>query len=429
MGNTLLLRIFALSFLALIVARQPVMAQNVAQGDTCREMDISDIIRKWRKQELVVTTPKKNSLILIPSVSSNPATSLAFGIAGQYAFVGKEPESLYSAINGSMTYTLKNQFLFQVKNNIYLKNNRLFLSGDWRIYLFSQPTYGLGTTAPEGGALDYQFNLNSTEFTFDSLTQPMEFNHYRFHQTISWSVREYFYLGFGYHLDLMDNIHDIKLDTISANPLYTSHYLYSEFYDFNTENYLISGLSFNVTYDSRDNMVNPYKGIYANLNYRINPEFLGSRHTANLTTLEFRSYHNLSENTPRHLLAFWVMGSFSDKGKIPYLILPALAYDQRGRAGRGYTQGRYRGNNLVYTEAEYRFPISQCTSVLGGVVFANITTASNPFSEEKLFEAVAPGYGFGLRVKVDKQSRTNLQVDFGFGKQSGGIYFGASETF
>jgi hemolysin activation/secretion protein len=106
-----------------------------------------------------------------------------------------------------------------------------------------------------------------------------------------------------------------------------------------------------------------------------------------------------------------------------------LGYDQRGRSGRGYTQGRFRGTNMMYTEAEYRFPISPCGGLFGGVLFANITTASSQLKNEKLFTTYAPGYGFGLRMKVDKGSRTNLSVDFAFGKNSGGIYFGAAEVF
>ena len=69
---------------------------------------------------------------------------------------------------------------------------------------------------------------------------------------------------------------------------------------------------------------------------------------------------------------------------MPYLILPALSYDQRGRSGRGYTQGRFRGTNLVYSEAEYRFPISACGGIIGGVVFANLTTASNTDKHDRI---------------------------------------------
>lgn len=128
-------------------------------------------------------------------------------------------------------------------------------------------------------------------------------------------------------------------------------------------------------------------------------------------------------------MAFWFMGNFSGSGDLPYLSLPALGYDQRGRAGRGYVQGRFRGPSMMYGEAEYRFPISPCGGIFGGVLFANLTTANSPENKIGLMEYIAPGYGFGFRLMADKKSRTNLQVDFGFGQKSFGVYFGASETF
>jgi hypothetical protein len=111
------------------------------------------------------------------------------------------------------------------------------------------------------------------------------------------------------------------------------------------------------------------------------------------------------------------------------MVLPATAYDQRGRSARGYTQGRFRGNNMVYGEAEYRFPISHCGGILGGVLFINATSANNPSLSLRLFESIKPSFGFGLRIKADKRSRTNLAVDLGFGHQSFGFYLAASETF
>jgi hypothetical protein len=129
------------------------------------------------------------------------------------------------------------------------------------------------------------------------------------------------------------------------------------------------------------------------------------------------------------MIAFWAMGSFVPVGKYPYLILPATGYDQRSRSGRGYTQGRFRGANMVYGETEYRFPISKCSGILGGVLFLNATTADNSALNLKLFESIKTGYGAGLRIMVDKRSRTNLAVDFGFGQKSFGFYLAASETF
>ena len=84
---------------------------------------------------------------------------------------------------------------------------------------------------------------------------------------------------------------------------------------------------------------------------------------------------------------------------------------------------------MVYGETEYRFPLSSCGGILGGVLFANATTASTPGQSLKLFESIKPGYGFGLRIMVDKMTRTNLAVDVGFGQKSFGFYLAASETF
>ena len=68
-------------------------------------------------------------------------------------------------------YTTKNQFLFLLKNNVYKRDNRIFFTGDWRFLIYSQSTYGIGTTVPEGGILDYQFNLAGVETNSDSLSQ------------------------------------------------------------------------------------------------------------------------------------------------------------------------------------------------------------------------------------------------------------------
>ena len=402
-------------------------AQDMMRADSCPQTDISDVFRKWLHKPPKDKNVDGNSLLLVPAISSNPATGVSFGVAGQFAFRGKGPGDLYSSINGSANYTTLNQFLFQMKNNIFLRGNRLFFSGDWRVFIFSQATYGLGTNSPVGGALDYQFNLNGWESTDDSLVQPMKFNHYRFHQTMAWKVTRSFYLGFGYHLDIMNRIVDLRLDTL--RPLFTSHYLYSRKFGFDPSRYLVGGLSFQASWDSRDNLVNPYKGILASFNWRFNSKFLGSTNDANLLSIEWRSYHGLSRTNPRHLLAFWLMGNFSEFGRLPYLVLPALAYDQRGRAGRGYTQGRFRGADMVYAEGEYRFPLGPCGGLFGGVLFANLTTTNNPAINEKLFQYFAPGYGFGFRIKVDKHSRTNLTVDVGFGRRSSGIYIAAAETF
>jgi len=115
--------------------------------------------------------------------------------------------------------------------------------------------------------------------------------------------------------------------------------------------------------------------------------------------------------------------------------LPAVGWDQFGRSGRAYTQGRFRGIDVVYGEVEYRFPLQKKKETFGGVIFANGTTASNrnDFAEVddiKLFEYIDYAYGAGLRIMIDKKSRANLSIDYAIGKYgSQGFYLGINEVF
>jgi outer membrane protein assembly factor BamA len=399
------------------------------QPDTlCPERDLTDVIRGALNKPAKNKAADEGSLLLLPVIGSNPATGFMLGVGGQYAF--KMPQSTqYSLIMGSIQYTTKNQFIFMLKNNIYTKFNKLFFSGDWRFLIFSQSTYGLGTNAPEGGIIDYQTSLAGFETTYDSLAQPMKFNFVRFYQSIGFKIADGTYLGLGYRFDSYSKIDDQKLKLEPADTMITSHYYYNKAYGFDTKKYSVSALNANFIIDKRDNMIRAFKGYYLSLNYRGGFKFMGSDRNSNLFQMEWRSFHGLSKRDPSHLLAFWVLGDFCEEGSLPYMVLPATAYDQRGRSARGYAQGRFRGNAMLYGETEYRFPISPCGGVLGGVVFVNATTANNPALSLKLFESVKAGYGFGLRVKADKYSRTNFAIDLGFGHQSFGFYLAASETF
>lgn len=397
-------------------------------NDTIIEKDLSDVIRAAMHKPPKIKPDGEGSLLLLPIIGSNPATGFMLGVGGQYAF--KVPKStLYSAIMGSIQFTTKSQMLILLKNNIYTRNDRFFLSGDWRFQIFSQDTYGLGTNSPEGGILDYQYNLFGQQMATDSLAQPMKFDFARFHQSVSYKITNGFYAGLGYSFDGYFKIIDEKLRLNPGDTLLTSHYAFNKNYGFSSDNYFSSALNMNLIYDSRDNMINAYKGIYAMLSWRGGLKILGNKYNSNLFEFEWRSFHGLSKRNPTHLIALWVMGNFSKVGQFPYMILPATAYDQRGRSARGYTQGRFRGSNLVYGEMEYRFPISKPGGIFGGVVFANATTATNEALNLKLFGSIKPGYGFGLRIKADKKSRTNLSIDYGFGNNSSGFYLAASETF
>ncbi|MNQ99442.1 Surface antigen [compost metagenome] len=254
----------------------------------------------------------------------------------------------------------------------------------------------------------------------------MDYNYFKFHQTASFEVKKNFYVGGGINIDWYSSIVDKELDL--ANGKTTYHYEYSQKYGFNNLEYFLTGVSLNIVYDSRDNQVNATRGWFANLNYRINPVLFKNQDNSNVVFAEYRNFIPLSKKNERYILALWTYGQFVTSGKVPYLNLPAIGWDQRSRSGEGYTQGLFRGTNLVYLASEFRFPIT-CNQMFSGVVFTNFVTTSNPETNTKLFHSVQPAAGVGLRILIDKATRTNLIVDQAWGNSSKGFYLNAGETF
>ncbi|POY36017.1 hypothetical protein C3K47_12500 [Solitalea longa] len=380
--------------------------------------DIGDVLFKKKKGKN--PKPQKNSFFLaIPVIGSQPATGFMFGLTGQYTFKGPRPEDKYSTVNLSATYTTKNQLLINMKNNVLLSDNKIFLSGDWRFYIFSQPNYGLGTDIIPPRDEDPDFSL-------DDLSEPMDYNYLKFHQTASWLVSEHFYVGAGVHFDGYSSIDDKKLDT--ANQIYTAHYNYNVKYGFDPKNYSVNGVSLNLLFDSRDNQINPNRGWYGNANFRINPKLGKNQAASNVLFAEMRYFRPLSKRNLQHVWGIWAFGQFVTSGKVPYLNLPSIGWDQRSRSGKGYTQGVFRGDNMLYLETEYRFPISK-NQLFSGTVFGDFTTASDKDRGIKLFETIQPAVGVGFRILLDKATRTNLIFNYAWANRSKAFYLNAGESF
>ena len=85
--------------------------------------------------------------------------------------------------------------------------------------------------------------------------------------------------------------------------------------------------------------------------------------------IDLRKYFNFPYGS-RNILALWNYDWLVLSGKPPYLDLPSTNWDTYSSTGRGYIQGRFRGDEMVDFESEYRFPIT-ANGFLGAVVFAN----------------------------------------------------------
>jgi len=184
-----------------------------------------------------------------------------------------------------------------------------------------------------------------------------------------------------------------------------------------------------VLWDSRDSFISPAHGWLAKASYRtLFDGFLGGDSTWQKLNLDTRTYVPLARNG-RHTLAFWLFADLVVGGVAPYFDLPATGLDTYGRSARGYSEGQFRGEQLGYGEIEYRRTLTR-NGLLGMVAFLNTTTVSNRAGGEQLFDSFATGGGAGLRLLINKRSKTNLCFDIGFGKQgSSGVYLAVQEAF
>jgi hypothetical protein len=374
-------------------------------------------------------------LAVLPAFAYNPTVGFLFGAVGIFGmYLGDPDTTTISSLQAMVLYTTKNQFITQVNSTIMTERNTWEFQGDWRFMIFNQDTFGLGTGHTP---VSQGFTLNGIGTTAAVQgAQHMDMNLLRFRQNALRQVWGALYVGPGVSFDRYYGIVDQQLDLSASPPVVTSHYAYSVLEGFGTKAYNTSGLSLNVLYDTRDSTINAYRGVYASLSYQWNPTWFGSSKDSSLLSAELRAYLGLSSAVPRNVLAFWVVAQGQLSGALPYLALPSIGWDAKNRTGRGWVQGRFRGTAEIYTEAEWRFRITD-NGLLGGVVFANMSTFTRPavnylgYTEagESLFEHPRVAGGVGLRIMQNRQSRTNITLDLTVAEKTVGFYFGAGEAF
>jgi hypothetical protein len=362
---------------------------------------------------------------LLPAIGYNPAMGALFGVTGTLGmYLGPATDTTISSLQAVALYSTMAQLTVQLSTTVMSSGNVWELQGDWRFLLFNQKTYGLGT-GPAAMAAPASVD---------------DFDLVRIHETAYRNVWNALYAGLGYRLDRYYGVQDKGMDLTGPAPVVGPNYAYSLAYGFDPNQYTVSGVTLSALYDSRDSTIDPYRGFYGLANFTVSPAWLGSSQASTSLEAQFRAYVPMNVAVPRDVLAFWVFYKGVTSGTVPYLALPSIGWDQKNRTGRGYIQGRFRGTQELYAEAEWRFRITD-DGLLGGVLFANAESFASPafqasgpnwsYSSPRtgLLQYVRPAAGFGLRFMLNRDSRTNVTLDFAFGESSFGIWFNAGEYY
>jgi hypothetical protein len=94
---------------------------------------------------------------------------------------------------------------------------------------------------------------------------------------------------------------------------------------------------------------------------------------------------------------------------------------------RGYIKGQYRDVAGMHFTAEYRHMFLDPQGELSSHGFTTWVASGTIFDGVDNIVKWLPNFGFGYRFEV--QPRMNLRIDFGFGRDSTGIYFDFTEAF
>ena len=375
---------------------------NNFQRDTIPRKDLIDVLQsivKSKKQIDERKTPKKLVVSVAPAAGYSLTTGFAGLVSGNAAFLtggGKDQNT--STFSSTIEYTGKNQKTAYLFSNVWGRENKFDLVGDWRYFIYPQNTYGLGSLTTEDNA-----NL-------------VNYSYLRFYETALKKISQDNFIGIGYNLDDHYNITQEGTKDGSV----------TDFQKYGLASHSVSsGLNLTLLHDDRRNPINPQGGSYFNIVYRSNFHFLGSDQDWQSLQLDLRKYVKLSPGS-NNILAFWSLSWFTF-GNPPYLDLPSTGWDAQANSGRGYIQGRFRGKDMLYLESEYRFGITQ-NGLFGGVVFANAETFSGWPGNQ--FQKLLPAAGAGLRLKFNKHSNTNICLDYGVGVNgSKGFFVNLGEVF
>ncbi|MBO0938795.1 BamA/TamA family outer membrane protein [Fibrella sp. HMF5335] len=404
-----------LTFFWFLLAGSGAQAQTLPDTTRPAQLDLSDLGQRWFHVKLVPGAdslhPDKPQWAVLPSLNYSPATGVAVGGILTTAFYPKHtPHTRLSTGQLYVGYSQYNQTFVSALSNIWTREHRFNIQGDYRFHNFPTTTFGLGsnTQLANVSAIDY--------------------NHIRFYQTIYAAVGRDYMLGAGYLLD-----HHFSITNVAPDGQPTDFDRYGR-----TAQSTSSGVAVGLLRDRRGNPNNPTGGSYLLVQYRYFAKALGGSSNWQAIWFDYRRYVSLGGRLEKQM-AFWSFNWATFGGRVPYLDLPATGWDSFGNTGRGYTLGRFRGPTFFYAEAEYRTQLT-ANGLFGAVLFANAQTVHNWLGSNTLLPIdssvqgclvkVWPGFGGGIRVKVNKNARTNLAIDYGLGAGgSSGLYFNLNEVF
>lgn len=325
----------------------------------------------------------------LPSVFYSPETRIgAGGLLFTYFKIGKKDTlTKKSNTQSYLSYTQNDQFSFENDYQVWTPKNNFYFSGSTDYSRFPQLFYGIGNNTKEG--IHIMMSYDVVRFQSKNLIR----------------LNNFIYGGIIFNYQQVYN-QDITLNSTMSMEIYGNM------------GFEAKGLGPILMIDNRDNPLNPSKGTYIEATYLDYKNVINNTNMFTSFSLDARKYYTLFNKL------IWNGNIYlaTNKGNVPYRMLPEIG---GARFLRGYYRGRFRDNNLLIIQHEFRMPIYK---IFGLAVFGGVGKVSKTLRELKTNE-LHYDYGIGLRIRLNKKENTNLRIDYGQTKDSHGIYVVFAEAF
>ena len=182
----------------------------------------------------------------------------------------------------------------------------------------------------------------------------------------------------------------------------------------------MSNIGYIFSQDSRDNVYFPTKGIFMNFKNQFYRDWTGSDDNFTRFKVNYNQFFDLLKDQ-RHILVARMNLEIAT-GNVPFQGQAIVGMEDI----RGYSEGKYRGNQLYTLQSEYRWMFND--SRFGMVGFLGVATAVESVSD--IFNtSLLPGVGAGLRFRLIPSLKVNVGADVGFGKDDYSLTFRIGEAF
>lgn len=330
-------------------------------------------------------------LLIFPVIARSIETGWSFGTACAYTsrLFPKDTGSRTSNLQLLFLYSTKKQLVTAINGSQYFDREKYILNEQISFSSYPDKFWGLGKNTPDNAEESYKFDQ------------------YYVYLHLLRKVSPGFFVGLLFE---MQRVWDV---TYQAGGLFDQQQVAGR------NGYHVAGLGSSLTYDKRNNAFAPDNGIFCQFSFNHFDKFWGSQYNYTNYVFDLRKYISAFHNK---VFAFQLF-SFNNSGDVPIRSLASLGGANRMR---GYYDGRYKDQNLLVIQGEYRFPVFKR---LSGVAFGGGGNVSRNFMDYSLSE-LKLSYGGGIRFALNKKEKLNLRVDYGIGQgKNNGLYLQLGESF